>query len=86
MVKSWKTTVSAAVAAAGSFVLFAQTLNYIAFPKWALGMAAFIHIGGLANLGIAAKDADVSGDPPHEIKPTVTDTTNVNATFREVLK
>jgi len=66
--KSWKTTVTAGLSAAASFVLFAQSSHYVDFPQWAIGIAAFCQIGGLAAFGISAKDADVSGDPPRKME------------------
>lgn len=59
--KNWKTTTASAVSAAASFVLFAQMEHYITFPGWAMGLAMFAQVGGLAAFGIAAKDVNVTG-------------------------
>ena len=59
--KSWKTTLTSAISAGAAFVLFAQQLNYIAFPKWAMAIAMFTMAGGLAGLGVTAKDSNVTG-------------------------
>ena len=59
---NWKTTASAAVAAAAAFILFANTSFHVGFPQWALALATFATVGGLAGLGIAAKDAPSSSD------------------------
>jgi hypothetical protein len=59
--KSWKTTFTAFISAAASFVLFAQQSHYIDFPGWAISMAVFCQIGGLAAFGVVAKDSNVTG-------------------------
>jgi hypothetical protein len=57
-----KTTISAAVSAAASFVLFAsQPPLSIHFPQWIAAVAMFAAVGGLAALGINAKDSHVTG-------------------------
>ena len=62
MVTSWKTTVSAAVSAAGMFIIFASAAPYnVHFPVWISALAAFMALGGLAGLGINAKDSQVTG-------------------------
>jgi hypothetical protein len=58
---SYKTTISAAVSAVAQFVLFAQQLQYIHFPNWALALALFASLGGLAAFGVTAKDSNVTG-------------------------
>jgi hypothetical protein len=59
---SWKTTLSAAVSAGASFVLFASQPPFsIHFPSWLAAIAMFAMVGGLAGLGIVAKDSDVTG-------------------------
>lgn len=61
--RSWKTTVSALVSCAGQFVLFASAPPYsIHFPMWISAVAAFAGIGGLAALGLNAKDNNVTGN------------------------
>lgn len=56
---SWKTTLCGLVSAAASFV----ALNPIMFQRWPWvpTVAGFVASGGLAVLGIAAKDGDVTG-------------------------
>jgi len=63
---SWKSTVSALVSAAGMFVIFASAPPYnVHFPIWISALAGFMALGGLAGLGIVAKDSDVTGEPSH---------------------
>ena len=59
--KSWKTTVSAIVSAAGAFVLFANQSFHIIFPQIVLALASFIMLGGLVSLGVNGKDNNVTG-------------------------
>jgi hypothetical protein len=59
--KSWKTTLTSAVSSGAAFVLFAQQLHYIDFPRWAMAIAMFTMAGGLATFGVSAKDSDVTG-------------------------
>lgn len=61
MTKSWMTTTSACISAAASFILFAQFGGYYTFPKLVFAFAMFCSIGGMAFLGITAKDAGVTG-------------------------
>lgn len=58
---NWKTTLTAAISAAASFVLFAQFAHYTTFPPLVVGVAAFAQIGGLTAFGIVAKDYNVTG-------------------------
>ena len=58
---SWRTTVSGIVTAASAFVLFGAQSFHIAFPQWVLALATFTTMGGLAGLGFAAKDSQVTG-------------------------
>lgn len=77
---SWKTTVSAILAAFSSFVIFSQELHYITWPQWALGLAMFTSIGGLAALGVSAKDYNVTGGDTRSglsVLPLKTNTTAV---------
>ncbi len=54
---SWKTTVSGLVSAAGAFVMFSGTAPFnIHYPSLVTALAAFMIAGGLAGLGITAKD------------------------------
>jgi len=75
-VRSWRTTVTGLIAAAASFVVFGHNAHYFTAPGWMLAAAGFMQVGGLASFGIAAKDAQVSGDPPHEIKEPSVDGTS----------
>lgn len=52
---NWKTTLIAAITALFGFVLFSPQY----FPPWAIDLAKYAFVGGLAGLGIAAKDATV---------------------------
>jgi hypothetical protein len=57
-----KTTISAGISAAASFVMFAsQPPLSIQFPQWMTAVAMFAMVGGLAALGINAKDSNVTG-------------------------
>jgi hypothetical protein len=56
-----KTTISGILTAAASFVLFASQLNLMMFPKWAIAVAMFAQVGGLASMGITAKDYNATG-------------------------
>lgn len=67
--KNWKTTLSGLVSAAAAFVALSPQL-FIRWP-WAVELAKFISVGGLASLGLAAKDKNVTGgtilnNPPAE--------------------
>lgn len=60
--KSWKTTLSSVISAAGMFVIFASAPPYsVQFPTVVSALAAFMALGGLVSLGINGKDADVTG-------------------------
>ena len=50
--RDWKTTAFSIVAAAAGFVMFKP--DY--FPPIVVDMAAYIFAGGLAGLGLAARD------------------------------
>jgi len=57
-----KTTVSAVISAAAAFVMFASQPPFsIHFPTWVSAMAMFLMVGGLASLGVNAKDSNVTG-------------------------
>jgi len=44
------------------FVIFASAAPYnVHFPVWISALAAFMAVGGLASLGINAKDSSVTG-------------------------
>ena len=60
--RSWKTTVSGLISAAGMFVLFASAPPYsVHFPVWVSALAGFLAVGGMASLGINGKDSNVTG-------------------------
>jgi len=50
--KDWKTTLFGLVSAFFAFVLFSPQY----FPSWLHDLSAFAVVGGLAGLGITAKD------------------------------
>ena len=52
---NWHTTVAGIVAAAFGFVLFSPDL-FAQWP-WLIQFAKYVTIGGLASLGIAARDS-----------------------------
>lgn len=58
---SYKTTITAIISAAASFVLFSQELHYIQYPQWVMGVAMFSLVGGLSAFGIVAKDYNATG-------------------------
>lgn len=58
---SWKTTIASLISAIGSFILYAQVSHYVTFPPLLIGIAMFMHLGGLASFGIVAKDYNVTG-------------------------
>ena len=60
---SYKTTICSVISAGASFVLFSSQLHMIAYPQWAVAIAMFAQVGGMAALGIVAKDynADIHG-------------------------
>ncbi len=57
MSTSWKTTIFGILSALFAFVLFSPDH----FPDWVVDLAKFAVVGGLAGLGITAKDWNVSG-------------------------
>lgn len=61
LTKSWMPTVSGLVSSAMSFVITAQLLGWMTFPKPLIAVALFAQIGGLASLGITAKQYNVTG-------------------------
>jgi len=58
---SWKTTVTGILTAAAGFVTFSPAL--FTGPKWAWvnELAKYVMIGGLAGMGLASKDNNVTG-------------------------
>lgn len=70
---SWKTTVCGVLAAVAAFVA-ASPETFAAWP-WLIVLAKFAMAGGLAGIGIVAKDYNVrtAGPPyPPPPEPTVT--------------
>jgi len=61
MMRNWKTTVIGLVTALFGFVLFAPE-HFKAWP-WLIDFAKFATAGGLAAMGLFAKDHDVTGKP-----------------------
>jgi hypothetical protein len=60
--RSWATSVSGLVSAAGAFILFSSAPPFsIHYPVAISALAGFMAIGGLANLGIQSKATSVSG-------------------------
>jgi len=59
--KNWMPTLAGLISAAASFVMFAQYGGFYTFPKWAMGLALFANAGGLAGLGITAKQYNTTG-------------------------
>lgn len=56
--KDFWTTASGVIGAAGGFVLFTSVPGApiaIHWPQWAVGLALFASVGGLAGLGITAR-------------------------------
>jgi hypothetical protein len=51
---NWKTTVTAIVTAVAGFVLFSPQY----FPPWAIDVAKYVMLGGLAAFGLTAKDSN----------------------------
>lgn len=58
---NYKTTITGGISAVASFVMFSQQLNMIMYPKWALAIAMFAAVGGLASFGVLAKDYNATG-------------------------
>ena len=57
---NWKTTVFGVLSAFFSFVLFKPEF-FGGASSWIHGLAQFVVVGGLAGLGITAKDYNVTG-------------------------
>ncbi len=56
---SWKTTLLGLISAAAGFVAFSPAL-FAKWP-WVNEVAKYIMVGGMAGIGIAAKDSAVTG-------------------------
>lgn len=54
---NWKTTLSSLLSAFFGFVYFDPSL----FPHWLVSLSKYVFVGGLAAVGILAKDHDVTG-------------------------
>lgn len=65
--KSWKTTISGAVTAITAFIVFSPQL----FAHWpvAIEVAKFVAAGGLAAIGLSAKDSNVTGGTKLNTEP-----------------
>ena len=59
--KNWMPTVAAAVSAVASLMIFMQFGGFADFPRWVLGILAFVQAGGTAALGVTAKQFNVTG-------------------------
>lgn len=59
--KNWMPAVAAIVSAIASGMIFMQFGGFADFPRWVLGILAFIQAGGTAALGVTAKQFNVSG-------------------------
>jgi hypothetical protein len=53
--KNWRTTTAALAAAAFGYILFSPQY----FPHWLTDLSKYAMLGGLAGMGIAAKDFNV---------------------------
>jgi hypothetical protein len=63
---SWRSTVCGLVAALAAFVVINPDL-FAVWP-WILSLAKYIMVGGLAGIGIAARDAGVHYTPPDTLQ------------------
>jgi hypothetical protein len=71
--KNWKTSVISIITALLAFVAFDPQW----FPLWMVSVAKFAALGGLAGLGLLAKDSNVTGgtisQPTVPNPPTLTE-------------
>ena len=58
--RSWKTTASGIVSSGAALVILMSTQGVVV-PHWVVVVAGFVMAGGLAGMGIAGKDYNVSG-------------------------
>ncbi len=58
--RSWKSTLSGAVSSGAALVVLLSTQG-VAVPHWLVVTAGFVLAGGLASMGIVAKDYNVTG-------------------------
>ena len=58
--RSWKTTASGCISSLAAMVVFMSTQGVIV-PHWVVVAAGFVLAGGLASMGVAGKDYNVSG-------------------------
>ena len=63
MIGSWKSTLAGIFTAFFAFVLFSPEL--FSQPQWLVPLAKFAVVGGLAGLGIVAKDYNATGGGSH---------------------
>ncbi len=61
LAKNWMPTAAAAISAMASLMIFMQFGGFADFPRWVLGILAFIQAGGTAALGVTAKQFNVTG-------------------------
>lgn len=59
--KNWMPTLAAVVSAGASLMIFMQFGGFADFPRWVLGILAFVQAGGTAALGVTAKQFNVTG-------------------------
>jgi hypothetical protein len=69
--RSWKTTASGLVSSGAALVVFMATQG-VTLPHWVVVVAGFVLAGGLASMGIAGKDYNVTGTagPPSKDQAT----------------
>ena len=59
---NWKTTLAGALASGAALIMFLGQPPYnVHIPAWLMGTAAFVLVGGIGGLGLAAKDSNVTG-------------------------
>jgi hypothetical protein len=61
LTKNWMPALAAIISAIASGMIFMQFGGFIDFPRWVLGILAFIQAGGTAALGVTAKQFNVTG-------------------------
>jgi hypothetical protein len=67
--KNWKTTALGLISAVASFVMFSPE-TFSRWP-WVVTLAKFVTVGGLAGIGLAAKDSST-----HSTVDEVTESTS----------
>ena len=58
---SWKTTALGLISAAAGFVAFSPNLPLLVAHPWIGELSKYIMAGGMAGIGLAAKDSAVTG-------------------------